>query len=426
MLLRFGVANHLSIRDKQELSLIALSSIKDDEQALIETEADRTHRVLPAAIIYGANGSGKSNFTDALSWMSRAVLNSQRSGDPDKGVPRKPFKLDSACLRKPSLFDIDFITGGVRYHYGFEASDNAFISEWLYAYPNHVRQVWFERDGSKTFRFGRSLKGHNRTIADLTRENSLFLSTAFQNDHSELAPVASYFRSLVCHNEISIPGFSASQALANGEIDWRAIKFLEEIGTGVIGYRKDEVKIPERMVKFRQDMMDAIKNFTKDDIKMWPEKDVEFNIKLEHRGYNRKSVYFDLDNESSGTRRLLTLLGPAFRALNSGQPLIVDELDASLHTEACNAFLELFSAPATNPRGAQLIATTHDTNLLRSRLLRRDQMWFIEKSERGDSHLFPLTDIRTRRGDNIEKGYLQGRYGGIVFPRPVDEFASCG
>lgn len=425
MLLRFGVANHLSIRDKQELSLIALSSIKDDEKTLIETAATKSHRVLPAAIIYGANGSGKSNLTDALSWMSGAVLNSQRSGDPEKEVPRKPFKLDPDYLSKPSLFDIDFVTNGIRYHYGFEASDNAFINEWLYAYPNHVRQVLFERD-RKSFHFGRNLKGHNRTIADLTRDNSLFLSAAYQNDHKDLMPVARYFLSLFCHDEISIPGIGASQKLANDEIDRRVIKFLDEIGTGVVDYRKDEIAIPEKMRKFHKELSTAIHNMSGQDIGIDLKNDKEIKIELAHRGSDGRKVFFDLDRESAGTRRLLMLLGPAFRALSTGRPLVVDELDASLHTEACSAFVELFCTPRTNPKGAQLIATTHDTNLLHSQLLRRDQTWFIEKSESGDSRLFPLTDIRTRRGDNIEKGYLQGRYGGIVFPRPVDEFAGFG
>jgi len=425
MLLRFGVANHLSIRDKQELSLVALSSIKDDDEALIETAASRNHRVLPTAIIYGANGSGKSNFTDALSWMSGAVVKSQRSGDPEKGVPRKPFRLDPRYFTKPSLFDIDFVTDGVRYHYGFEASDEAFVSEWLYAYPNHVRQVLFERDNDD-FHFGRNLKGHNRTIADLTRDNSLFLSAAYQNDHSELLPVARYFLSLFCHNDIWIPGIGASKELANDKIDHRIIKFLEEIGTGVVGYRKDKVPISERMRNFHKEISAAFRNISGQDIDIGLKEDTEVKVELAHQGSDGRQVFFELDRESAGTRRLLMLLGPAFRALSTGCPLVIDELDASLHTEACSAFVELFCNQRTNPKGAQLIATTHDTNLLNSQLLRRDQTWFIEKSEGGDSRLFPLTDVRTRRGDNIEKGYLQGRYGGIVFPRSVEEFAGLG
>ena len=113
-----------------------------------------------------------------------------------------------------------------------------------------------------------------------------------------------------------------------------------------------------------------------------------------------------------------------FRALDEGTLLVIDESDASLHTQACEAVLALFSSATTNPKGAQLIATTHDTNLLRSPLLRRDQIWFTEKDAEGATHLYPLTDIRTRKGDNLEKGYLQGRYGAIPFAGPISDLIS--
>jgi AAA15 family ATPase/GTPase len=119
------------------------------------------------------------------------------------------------------------------------------------------------------------------------------------------------------------------------------------------------------------------------------------------------------------------LLGLVFQALDEGAPFVIDELDASLHTQACEAVLALFSSPETNPRGAQLIATTHDTNLLRSRMLRRDQIWFTEKDGHGATHLYPLTDIRTRKEDNIEKGYLQGRFGAIPFSGSISDLVSA-
>ena len=105
------------------------------------------------------------------------------------------------------------------------------------------------------------------------------------------------------------------------------------------------------------------------------------------------------------------VLSLVYRALDDGVPVIIDELDASLHTLASEAVVQLFCSRETNPNGAQLIATTHDTNLLASQMLRRDQVWFTEKDEYGATLLFPLTEIRTRSGDNFEKGYLQGRYG---------------
>jgi AAA15 family ATPase/GTPase len=149
-------------------------------------------------------------------------------------------------------------------------------------------------------------------------------------------------------------------------------------------------------------------------------------IQLAHKGRDGSVVFLDLDSESAGTRRLLMLLGGVFSALDQGAPLLVDELDASLHTQACEAVLRLFCSPETNPLGAQIIATTHDTNLLRSPVLRRDQIWFTEKDAEGATHLYPLTDIRTRKGDNFEKGYLQGRYGAIPFAGQIPDLVATG
>ncbi len=127
----------------------------------------------------------------------------------------------------------------------------------------------------------------------------------------------------------------------------------------------------------------------------------------------------ELDRESAGTRRLLILLDFAFRELDEGVPLLVDELDASLHTHACEAVLRLFCSPRSNPKGAQLLATTHNTNLMSLSALRRDQLWFTQKDAYGATKLYPLTDIRTRKSDNLEKGYLQGRYGAVPFNDPL-------
>ena len=129
-------------------------------------------------------------------------------------------------------------------------------------------------------------------------------------------------------------------------------------------------------------------------------------------------MYFALERESAGTRRLLLILSHVFESLDAGAPLMVDELDLSLHTEASLALLRLFCSPSTNPNGAQLIATVHDTNLLGAPMLRRDQVWFVEKED-GATRVYPLTDIRTRKGDNVERGYLQHRFGAA--PRRLRE-----
>lgn len=406
MLLRFGVQNHLSLREKQELSLVA-STLDDSAEGLIAASAAAENRLLPAVVIYGANASGKTNVISAFGFMRGAVLASHSKGEPGGGVPRNPFLLDAAATNTPSIFDVDFIVEGVRYHYGFEASDEAFTAEWLSAFPNGRRQMLFERQDGK-FSFGRSLRGRNRIISELTRPNSLYISAAAQNDHEELSKISSFFRSIRIPSETRL-----STGPVEGDIDKRTIDFLRKMGTGVIDYRKKEREPPdEKSLEFGKQLSLLMQNFLgRTDIDLTK----SFDIQFAHRGLDGDSVYLDLDLESEGTRRLLVLLGSIFRGLDQGTAIFIDELNASLHTQACESILALFSLPAINAKGAQLIATTHDTNLLHSPLLRRDQIWFTEKDNDGATHLYPLTDIRTRKGDNFERGYLQGRYGAIPF-----------
>ena len=401
MLLRFIVSNHLSIRDRQELSLVA-SALSDAEDGLIDCSPSPSGFVLPAIVIYGANASGKSNIVDALRTMRAMVLGSHRSGEPAAGIAnRQPFRLDAECAASPSHFEVDFVLEGVRHHYGLEATDQAFVGEWLFDYPSGRRRLLFERDGDD-FRFGRALKGRNRVLADLTRENSLFLSAAAQNGHDGLAPVFSFFRKMSGIGGQTISGSRASNLLTNDQLDQRVLDFLEQANTGVVNYRQVEEAMTERQKELMARLSTAL------DIRTPPAS--KSRVELAHQG-SGKEVYFELERESAGTRRLLLILDRLFESLDAGTPLVVDELDLSLHTGASRALLDLFCTPSTNPNGAQLIATVHDTNLLVDPMLRRDQVWFSVKED-GATRTYPLTDIRTRKGDNLERGYLQHRFGG--------------
>lgn len=405
MLLRFAVANHRSIRDRQELSLVA-SSLSDRRDGLVSSALSPSGGVLPAIVIYGANASGKSNLVDALRTMREMILRSYHDAPAGGVSARHPYRLDDVSESAPSCFEADFVLEGVRHHYGFNAANKAFAAEWLQDYPAGRRRMLFERQGGD-FEFGRSLKGRNRVIADLTRDNCLFLSAAAQNGHQKLTSVHGYFAHI---NGVVGTVFSGSQAAtaASGELDGRILKFLDEIDSGIVGHRVLEAALGE---EGRQ----LVSKLAKLGVETPPEQ-VSL-LELAHSGANGKDVYFEFENESAGTRRLVVVLAHAFASLDTGTPLVVDELDASLHTAASQALLALFSTPETNPHGAQLIATVHDTNLLDVPILRRDQVWFAEKSQQGATRIFPLTDIRTRKGDNLRRGYLQRRYGAA--PRGV-------
>lgn len=420
MLLRFGVENCRSIRERQELSFAA-SSLKDRSDGLIPCDAVDSGSVVPAVVILGANASGKTSFVSAIRSMRSHVIYSHTQGAPEGGVPRHVFRLDQTYADKPSRFDIDFMIDGIRYHYGFEATDEVYQSEWLYQFPKAHRRKLFERNGNK-FDFGRTLKGQNGGIAKLTRKNSLFLSAAAQNAHEQLLPIYNYFREITFVDSSSVSVPSASKAFDEAGFENRVISFLQAFDAGVVDYNRIEEDISEKSNEFMREVNVLIERIYGESMKNEiDEKKKMVEIQLTHRGVCGENIPLDLSLESAGTIKLMLILSEIFKALNKGVPIVIDELDISLHTYATENLVRLFCSQNLNKNGAQLIATSHDTNLLGSNSLRRDQFWFAEKNATGVTEMFPLTDVRTRKGDNLELGYLQGRYGavpsnGSIFP----------
>lgn len=405
MLLRFGVSNYRSIRDYQELLLVA-SSVKE-HQAQVMTVNRLNAKVLPTIGIYGANASGKSNLLQAFAFMRRMLLKSHANGSATGGIARTPFQLDSDVLKQPSHFDCDVVISEVRYHYGFVIDDDAVREEWLYAYPSKYRQVWFhrQRDEKPTFYFGKSLKGKNKTIEALTRDNSLFLSAAAQNNHQQLSEIYRYFEQNFFWYLDAEPSFDRFEAsyLDNGLMNKRIIQFLTAADIGILDARLEKAAVTGPSVV---ESIQAALN---------KNESINARLRFGHQSIDGQPVFLKLGDESRGTLQLLTLLGPIFQALENGQILLIDELDTSMHSLLSLQLLKLFNSPTSNKGHAQLIFTTHDTNLLDSAVLRRDQIWLTEKDKKGATHLYPLTDIRTRPTDNLEKGYLQGHFGGIPF-----------
>lgn len=423
MLLRFAVSNHLSIKDTQELSFIK-SALKGPEDGLLSTPALPKEKVLPAAIIYGPNASGKTNLLDALAFMKTAILQSQRHWAPDAGVPRKPFALNQACASEPSRFEMDFVFEGVRHSYGFACTSSQFVEEWLYEAPNGRQRMIFERGGPlpEDMKFGASFSGPKQAIAQLMRPNSLFISTALQNNSSAANAVFFSIYGIDVYKRLETSAFSLSSILNNEEIDARILKFLENIETGITSHRivdRDEWSGLDRnsFHNIAKIVIDSGRDSVSSEIrskileKISTGKVVEFG----HRSENGSNVFFELERESAGTRRLIPLLQQVMTALDKGNICVIDEIDASLHTQVCDAIIALFTNSKTNPNGAQLIATTHDTNLFNAPHLRRDELWLVEKSPGGASEFYSLADVKVRDVGNYERGYLQGRYGAIPF-----------
>jgi AAA15 family ATPase/GTPase len=428
MLLRFGCENFRSFRDYQELSLVA-SALKDPGPDLFEREQSR-ERVLPAAVIYGANASGKTNALLALQEMANLVRISHRENAPEGKIFRKTFALDQEYKSKSTRFDCDFLINDSRFHYGFEYNSTCILEEWLYAYDRNYRRLWYYREG-QDFSFGKYIRGQNKVISEITRKNSLFLSTAAQNNHDQLTDVYKFFDSIKFNMHSSLYDLPESYA-GSATMQQRAIEFLKSADTGICDAKLDFVDPEPGSREFMQDFVSAL-------TKHHPEQSDELSkiflaepkrqpdLRLGHVDTSARAVYLPLLDESKGTRRALELSLVVFDIIENGGLLVVDELEASLHTLLSKAFIDLFSSEKSNVGRGQLICTTHDTNLLCSSSLRRDQIWFAEKDTTGQTHLYPLTNIRTRNSDNLERGYLQGRYGAVPFFGNISElFASSG
>jgi AAA15 family ATPase/GTPase len=418
MLLRFSVSNFLSLRDRQELSMVA-SKLKGDTQGLIESPLLRNVRILPAAIIYGPNGSGKSNILNSLAFARRFVINSHRAGEQNEPIHLAPFAFDKEYQDRSSSFHIDFIFGGNIYYYSFELTPSMVVSEALYSSRDGRRSMLYERS-RQSFVFGRNLRGPNKTIETITRSNSLFLSAAAQNNHPELGAISNFFKGTIVHfrtDEIFMPELVQNEALLE-----KITQIFDAIDTGITNIRFEEKSPPDdTALEFRNTLTAAIESAAKKEKWFSVERFRELMsktdkvLKFGHKSKNNDLVWLNLDDESAGINQLLAILFPILRIIENGGTIAIDEFGSRLHTRASEVIIALFSSKLINPNGAQLIVATHDTNLLNTKGLRRDQIWFTGKDRSGATHLYPLTDFEIRMEDNLEKGYLQGRFGAIPF-----------
>jgi AAA15 family ATPase/GTPase len=476
MLLRFRCKNFRSIREEQELSLIAAKTRTDEKsESLIDTPFEDL-KLLRCVAIYGANASGKSNVLAALSAFSQIVSQSQRLWKPYGPIPAyAPFLLDEMSRTEHTEFEIGFLIDSSTYKYGFRFDQTAFHEEWLIdttgrdkvlfrrmtedpqgvkrrgvedlrafaALParekiadSKGRSVEFlaaidalttvsfpNRNLGKTLEESRHLDGIRLDV----RPNSLFLSAAAQKNHPVLSRICAYLSdALEAIRGQDIPSLMTRTAATCSEGDRREqiAKMMEFADTGI-----QDLEVTTQHVPYKD--KHAISNLGEYASLLalkWapPESFLEiptdgsnlpqsFEIRMTHQGDGGKSFPLESSQESDGTVAYFSILGPLLDALRDGKVLMIDELESSLHPALARELVRVFNSPDLNPKGAQIIFTTHNTNLLDLNLLRRDQIWFTEKSRDGATRLYPLSDYQPRTNQNIEAGYLGGRFGAIPF-----------
>ena len=393
MLLGFRVANALSFRDEQRLSLVATELNDGSARPTGIRERGKEISAVPVVALYGANASGKTNVLAALRQMRAAVLGSLRWFSDQNPVRRVAFALDPTLREEPSFYEIEIVlTDGVRYTYGFEIDDDRVRGEWLHAYPKGRKQIWFDREDDKVDFPGEGLRGEKLELARRTRPDALFLSVAAQFNHEQLLPIFNWFRDNLWLISPEMDrgqreNFTRDRVLRDSGFRERITRVLQVADLGITGFDEKALSQGE--------------------------------IRLLHRAGTRETP-LDFGVESLGTRLWFGLVGALMAAFDAGTTVLVDELDSSLHPTMSAEVVHMFSDSEANTRGAQMLFTTHDVTLLNTllgddRVLDRDTVWLAEKDAEGATEIYPLTSLRPppRKDDNLSRKYLLGSYGGV-------------
>ncbi|MEV7013713.1 ATP-binding protein [Streptosporangium sp. NPDC051022] len=415
MLLAFRAENTRSFRDELDFSLEATALAEPGVPREIPWRAGgHPLRLLPAAGLFGANASGKTNLLKALDDLRGHILHSFRAGSPSRRIQRSPFRLDAA-VDDSTRFEIDLILDGVRHEYGVRLDDHRVIEEWAYRYPRGRAALLFRRDGDDV-ELGASNRAKGRATTEVMRPNALFLSAAAAAGHPDLLPIYEWFEGNLLLAEASSRthrwAFTA-QLLHHPETRDLMLSLIRAADLGItdVKTRPLDPQVVERLRRIVEILhgQDEEPEGAGIEIKI-----TELGITLSHRAAG-DDVDFDVKDESLGTLVWLGLIGPVVDALARGSVLLADELEASLHPVLVARLVGLFQDPESNPHNAQLIFSSHDVPLLggaeSDRVLGRDQIWFTEKLPDGSTRLYPLSDLGPRKEEAIGRRYLAGRYG---------------
>lgn len=417
MLIEFKAENFRSIRDEVTFSLLA-SSDKSLDGNLIELDIlKKNDRLLKSAVIYGANASGKSNVLLAISKLQNFVMTSVKNQDGDL-LPFEPFKLTPKCVSKPSKFSVFFVKNNIRYKYAVSFDRTKVIDEDLYYYPNNREALIFERRNTTEFKFTTDKRIQN-DISKRTLGNVLYLSNSAQQNYDKTLEAFKWFREdlrIIGVRTLSEQGEYTINMLNQDDESKKAIlRSLERADLGLVDIIAsiedvNPTDLPVEILNHLPRNLETISG-------KWQTVELNtFHLAKDKDGKEQK-IQFDFNTEESeGTKRFFSLIGPWLDALKNGHVLFIDELELKLHPMLSEHLIKLFHDKSYNKNNAQLIITTHNTNLLTDELFRRDQIWFTEKdADVGNTNLYSLLEFQARKDQNILKGYLMGRYGALPF-----------
>jgi AAA15 family ATPase/GTPase len=417
MLIQFKTANFKCFKDEVILSMRSSNYIKEykDHNTFVATES---LNLLKCAAIYGANASGKSKLIDAMGIMRTMMIKSSKESEATKPIAIYSHSLNAVSINEPTLFEIIFVYKNAKYRYGFEI-DALVRSEWLY-YTSTDKQrnaeiEVFYRDEQD---FGKPDKlfkiGGEIAKKKMVSKNTLWLSAAAQWNDPLSQNIMEWLTKFNILSGISTTyeGFTIKQSQKSELIKQQILKMLQDADLGIKNFRIEEVDFDNLPTNMPENLKTFLLKY---------KKKVFGSVKTIHQVYNEFNIpisetYFDMDDdESAGTKKYFALSGPILETLENGGVLIVDELESQLHPLLTLKIIALFNSPQ-NKNNAQLVFTTHDTNLLNNSL-RRDQIWFTEKKHYGAATLYSLSDFMPmpRSDESLSKNYLSGKYGAVPY-----------
>ena len=420
MLIQFNFKNFKSFRDEATLDMSA-TKITEHEDHVVDIANDK---LLKVAAIYGANASGKSYVYDAFYYMTYYVLESFKFGDEDGGYRKNdddyikvtPFLFDEDSCNGETLFEVFYIDNmentGKTYQYGFVLKDNEVIEEWLYSKAktarNKYRTIFYRKTGEELEINGIPKRQIENIKASLNKE-SLIVSLGAKLRIEKLKKVRDWFlKNEVINFGNPVENLVRSYGLPSGLVD--------------------DKKVQENMVNYFAAFDESIKDFKVEKVVSEDEKDSDksYTINTIHKKLGGDGIAsIPLAQESSGTIKMFSLYPPIKEVLYNGGTLFVDELNARLHPLLVRNIILTFLSEEINTMNAQLIFTTHDIWQFSNDLLRRDEIWMVNKNSDGVSELYSLADFKdeegnkVRRDEDLAKKYMLGNYGAIPALKPM-------
>ena len=414
MLIEFTVENFRSFRSPQTFSMVASAATEHATSNTFRSEIKGFGDFLRTAAVYGPNAAGKTNLLRALQFMQSLVINSAAT-TPVAPYLHSPFVFARSQRRKPSKFSVTFAHGGIWYEYGFSMGPERIEGEWLIEHVHSRGRTMFERTylGDKKrydWKFSPSLRGQKALWSEATRPTTLFLSTAIQLNSKQLQPVYEWFqkRLVVITGITTLNAALTLKLLAEPDGKARLLPFLQEADLGIT-----DIKITKELLPVGGGYVPGPNQILEHDPSTNTYRLVKVTLSHPMVDEKGKQIGLDLSEESNGTQVLFRNAGAWLNVFANGEVLLLDEIDTSLHPLLTRFLIQRFHSRSNNPKNAQLIFTTHNTTLLDQRLFRRDQIWFVEKDRSLASKLYPLTDFKPRKDEDLESWYVRGRYGAL-------------